>query len=134
MDSQKIERTQIGNISGTLGRIHKMLLENEFEKSEKETGLLINANTRLNLLLTDPAFLWLRQLSFIMTAIDEIYFQKEPLLETQFVFIKQSIEDLMLLPNDSEFYKKYIGYMGYIPDLMLEHGHLKQNLKELLPG
>lgn len=122
-------RSYIGNISQTLAQIHKMLLLTEFEKYEKNNALTLSPHARLNLLLNAPEFAWLRDLSQMMASVDEIYFQKEVITETQISLIKKCVHDLMLVQNDSAFSKNYIGHLSDIPDLMLVHGQLKQFLK-----
>ena len=70
-------KDQLGQISSAMMRIHKAIMENEMELLEAKTMKPLGPNERLQVLLNDPDFAWLRNLSQLMSAVDEVYFQKE---------------------------------------------------------
>lgn len=110
-----------------------MILEHLMEAREQATKTLISPNERLNLLLNDPEFAWLRALSQLIAYVDEIYFQKEAILESQLEDVLNKVESLFSLQNESEFTYRYKQAVTSIPDLMMAHGHLKVALKNAKP-
>ena len=124
-------RERLGNISSTMMKIHKLLLEDEMEAREAATNKVIPPAERLNVLLNDPTMAWLRLMSQLMADVDEIYYQKEPILERQMIEIEERVQTLFGLQNESEFSYRYKSRLGSIPDLMIEHGRLKLALKKV---
>lgn len=132
-----IYREHLGRLSSALQKIHRLILENEIEELERRAGVTIAAAGRLQLLLTAPELAWLRALSQEMAAVDEVYFQKEPVTEEQARQVHRSVDQLMVQSEDTEFARKYRDRLIGIPDLMLDHGHLRLALRkfnELLTG
>jgi len=129
MQSTPENREKLGQISAAMMKIHKLLLEEEMEARELAINKVIPPAERLNVLLNDPEFAWLRVLSQLMAFIDEIYFQKEPVLNRQLKEVEEKVETLFALQNESEFAYRYRSKLSTIPDLMIEHGLLKVALK-----
>lgn len=123
-------REKIGKISAAMMKIHKLLMEDEMEARELAANKVIPPAERLSALLNDPALAWLRAMSQLMAYVDEIYFQKEPVLEPQLDEIVEKVQNLFSLENESEFSYRYRSSLGTIPNLMIEHGHLKLALKK----
>ena len=65
-----------------------------------------------------------------MAYVDEIFFQKEPVLERQLKEAEEKVEALFALQNESEFAYRYRSKLSTIPDLMIQHGLLKVALKK----
>ena len=124
-------KEQLGLISAAMARIHKTILENEIELREIKTMTSFGPNERLQILLNDPEFAWLRLLSGLMSAVDEVYFQKEPIREEQVTTLKKAVHELLFVSSDdSVFSKKYRSLLPVVPDLMLHHGLLRQALQQ----
>jgi hypothetical protein len=123
-------RENVGKISAAMMKIHKLLMENEMEARELATNKVIPPTERLNALLNDPELAWLRVMSQLMAYVDEIYFQKEPVLERQLTEIEEKVNALFSLQNESEFAYRYRSRLSTVPDLMLEHGLLKLTLRK----
>lgn len=124
-------KEQLGLISTAMARIHKTILENEIELREIKTMTSFGPNERLQILLNDPEFAWLRLLSGLMSAVDEVYFQKEPIREEQVTTLKKAVHELLFVSSDdSVFSKKYRSLLPVVPDLMLHHGLLRQALQQ----
>lgn len=121
-------RDSLGQVSSALARIHKTLLENEIEDLEVKLNIKMSPADRLNALLNDPALHWLRAMSQLMASVDEVYFQKEPIEETQWQAAIKSVDDLFAIANESEFAKRYRSLLPRVPDLMPQHGLLRAAL------
>lgn len=131
MIAAKDYRERLGNISSAMMKIHKLLMENEIEALEQATNKTLQPAERLNALLNNPELAWLRAMSQLMAFVDEIYFQKEAILERQMDEVEEKVQNLFSLQNESEFSYRYRSRLGTIPDLMIQHGHLKLALKNL---
>lgn len=123
-------REHLREISSAMMKVHKVLMESEMETLELASGKIIPPTERLNILLNNPDFAWLRNLSRLIGDVDEIYFQKEVILERQLKDIMIRVHDLFSLENESEFTYRYRKSLGTVPDLMMEHGRLKTVLKK----
>lgn len=123
-------RDRLGQISSALFKIHKLLLEDEFENRERSTGISIPPTERLNILLNDPSVAWLRILSGLMAYVDEVYYQKEAILDRQIDEVLDKTRHLFALQDEQEFSYRYRQALASIPDLMVAHGHLKAALKQ----
>lgn len=123
-------REKLGQISSAMMKIHKLLLEEEMEAREAAINKILPPTERLNVLLNDPEFAWLRVMSQLMAYVDEIFFQKEPVLEKQLKEVEEKVEALFALQNESEFTYRYKSKLSTIPDLMIQHGLLKVALKK----
>jgi hypothetical protein len=121
-------KDQLGQISSAMARIHKTIMENEMELRETKSTKPLGPNERLQVLLNDPDFAWLRVLSQLMSTVDEVYFQKEPILVEQVDRLKKSVSELLIQPSEAPFSKKYRSLIPVVPDLMVHHGLLKQAL------
>ncbi len=123
-------RETIGALSTQMAKIHKMLLESELGDIELRQGRQLNPLEKLNILLNAPELAWLRPMSQLMAFVDEIYFQKEPITGEQMLAAKKGIDDLMITHTNEVFSAKYREMLGSLPDLIFEHGHLREALKE----
>ena len=130
MESASNYRENIGKISAAMMKIHKLLLEDEMQAREIAANKVIPPTERLNALLNDPDLAWLRALSQLMAYVDEVFFQKEPVLERQIIDIEEKVSHLFSLQNESEFSYRYRNRLGTVPDLMIQHGHLKLTLRK----
>lgn len=130
MTNDQIYRDHLRRVSSALQKIHRLIMENEIEELERREGVTIAAAGRLQLLLTAPELAWLRALSQEMAAVDEVYFQKEPITEAQARKVHADVDRLMVQAEETEFAQKYRDRLIGIPDLMLDHGHLRLALRK----
>ena len=71
-------RTHLKALRDGLLRLHKSLLELERAAYERDVAPITTTGQYLNLVLDDPAFQWLRELSAFIVMIDEALAQKTP--------------------------------------------------------
>jgi hypothetical protein len=71
-------RTRLKTLRDGLLRLHKSLLELERAAYERDVAPITTTGQYLNLVLDDPAFQWLRELSAFIVMIDEALAQKAP--------------------------------------------------------
>lgn len=123
-ENQLTEKTrqQVVSVRIVLLRLHKTLLEFEREGYERDHGKVANSYEYLNLVMNDPWFAWLRQLSELIVEIDELLAAREPPNEnTGLALIRQA--RILLTPNESgsEFQRKYFAAMQLSPEVVLAH-------------
>ena len=72
-------RPRLKEIRDGLLTLHKSLLDIERATYERDIARIATTGLYLDLVLNDPAFQWLRQLSELIVLIDETMARKEPL-------------------------------------------------------
>jgi len=115
-------RVQLVNVRTILLRLHKTLLEFERQAYERAHPKIANSYALLNLVMNDPWFAWLRQLSELIVEMDELLAAKEtPRENTGVALIRQA--GILLTPAESgsEFQRKYSAAMQQSPEVVLAH-------------
>jgi hypothetical protein len=115
-------RDRLTKIRTTLLCLHKTLLDFEREGYERARGKIGNSYEFLQLVMSDPWFAWLRQLSELIVEMDELLASKEtPKEATALALIQQA--KMLLTPSESgsEFQKKYFAAMQGSPEVVLAH-------------
>ena len=74
-------RTRLKTLRDGLLRLHKSLLELQRATYVRDVEPITSTGQYLNLVLDDPAFQWLRELSAFIVMIDEALAQKKPPME-----------------------------------------------------
>ena len=122
-------KTKLKNISSLLAVIHKSLLESEIESLEKAQGSELSPGTRLQILINDPDFAWLRLLSQLISAVDGVIFQKVPITDIQLQDLVKQTNELLIDHKNPEFTDRFVPICRTFPDLIVEYGRLKMALK-----
>jgi hypothetical protein len=115
-------RERLTKVRTALLRLHKTLLDFEREGYERARGKIGNSYEFLQLVMSDPWFAWLRQLSELIVEMDELLAAKEtPKEGTALALIRQA--SILLSPSEagSEFQKKYFAAMQQSPEVVLGH-------------
>jgi hypothetical protein len=115
-------RQQLLSVRTVLLRVHKTLLDFEREGYERDHGKLGNSYQFLQLVMNDPWFAWLRQLSELIVEMDELLAAREaPGENTGLALIRQA--SILLTPNEAggEFQRKYFAAMQQSPEIVLAH-------------
>ncbi|HEY2974235.1 MAG TPA: hypothetical protein VGJ48_17095 [Pyrinomonadaceae bacterium] len=122
-------REQLVNVRTVLLRLHKTLLDFERETYERGHAKIANSYALLDLVMKDPWFAWLRQLSELIVEMDELLAAKEtPRENTGVALIRQA--GILLTPAESgsEFQRKYSAAMQQSPEVVLAHSELARVL------
>ena len=130
MKTSPEKRDRLKNLTATLARIHKALLELQMHDLEVASGVEIKPAARLNLLLGDKDFAWLRNLSQLMAIADDVYFQKEEISNEQMQKIKVAVTDLFIIGGKKDFSDRYSLSCQRLTSVMLEHAKIVATLKE----
>jgi hypothetical protein len=115
-------REQLTQVRTALLRLHKTVLDFERDAYERAHDRIANSYAFLQLVMNDPWFAWLRQLSELIVEMDELLAAKEtPGEATAVALIQQA--NILLTPSEteSEFQKKYFTAIQQSPEVVLAH-------------
>jgi hypothetical protein len=134
-DPTKQRLTDLRN--GLLG-LHKTLLDSERASYERDIARIGSSGELLKLVLYDPWFAWLHELSEFVVLIDETLDamdairdgENPPSIDSERL-IAQAWE--LLAPNESGvgFAKRYFEALQRDPEVVLAHGRMRKTLTSL---
>ncbi len=111
---------------------HKALLDCERERYDHDVERIQSAGQMLNLVLNDPFFAWLRELSQLIVVIDEALDVDEPPTSASAArLLAQARELLMPLESGSGFRGHYFQALQREPDIVIAHGAAMRAMAEL---
>jgi hypothetical protein len=117
--------------NGLLG-LHKTLLDSERATYERDIARIDSKGELLRLVLYDPWFAWLHELSEFIVLIDETQDAEEAPLDIDAErLIAQAVE--LLAPNESGsgFAKRYFEALQSDPDVVIAHARMRKVLSGL---
>jgi hypothetical protein len=122
-------REQLVNVRTVLLRLHKTLLDFEREAYERGQRRISNSYEFLQLVMSDPWFAWLRQLSELIVEMDELLAAREPASESTALALMEQAR-ILLTPAESgsEFQRKYFAAMQQAPEVVLAHSQFAKVL------
>jgi hypothetical protein len=113
-------------------RLHKCLLDAERTAYERDVERITSTGQYFHLVLDDPWFAWLREISQLIVLVDETLASKEPdALADGERFIRQAGALLTPAEDGSDFARHYAACMQRDPAAILAHGDMMQILAHL---
>ncbi|MCX6621485.1 MAG: hypothetical protein NTY38_10465 [Acidobacteria bacterium] len=113
-------------------RLHKILLDSERAAYELDVRPIASNMDMLGLLMHDPWFTWLRDISLLVVAIDEALAGTEQVTaEAATAFLAQTRSLLKPEETGVGFGRKYDDAMQRDPDVILAHGEMMRLLNRL---
>jgi hypothetical protein len=133
MESPAVTLTHLRN---ALLRLHKVLLESERSLYERDVAKIESPGQFLGLLMEDPWFAYLRELSGLVVQIDERIDDKKLPPETSDAVIYLRKARALLTPSESGqgFEKRYFEALQRDPDVVLAHADASRIINELKPA
>ena len=112
---------------------HRILLYSERDFYEHEVNKIASPNEFLALVIDDPWFAWLHELSELIVLIDEAQDNKEtPVTSTDADrLVAQSRALLMPSENGRGFGQRYYQAMQRDPDVIIAHGQVTKLIAKL---
>jgi hypothetical protein len=127
-------RERLTNLRNHLLRLHKSLLDSERAAYERDVARITSTGQYLQLVLGDPWFAWLHELSQFIVVIDEKLDADEPATALDADRLTSRARDL-IAPNESAvtngFARKYFEAMQRDPDVVLAHRDMIQAFEQL---
>jgi hypothetical protein len=113
---------RLTDLRNGLLRLHKILLESEQSTYERDVAKITSRGQLLGLVMDDPWFAYLRELSRLVCAIDERLDAEEPATTGEAVrFIQQARALLTPAESGRGFEKRYFEALQRDPDVVLAH-------------
>jgi len=125
-------KQRLTDLRNGLLSLHKTLLDSERASYERDIARINSSGELLKLVLYDPWFAYLHELSQFVVLIDETLDAEEPPLGMDAErLIEQSRE--LLAPNETGagFAKRYFEALQRDPDVVLAHAKMRKVLSEL---
>ena len=112
--------------------LHKTLLDSERARYERDIARINSSAELLKLVLYDPWFAWLHELSEFVVLIDETLDAKEPPAGIEAERLIAQAWDL-LSPDEmgSGYARQYFEALQRDPDVVLAHGRMRKLLARL---
>ncbi|HSY10339.1 MAG TPA: hypothetical protein VK840_05435 [Candidatus Dormibacteraeota bacterium] len=115
-------RQRLMELREALLRLHKALMESERAAYERTFGKIASPYQFLQLLTTDPWFAWLRPVSQLIAAMDEMLDAKEPLTVAGVDTLVGQAKTLLVPTTDGEgFSRHYDEALQRDPDVVFAH-------------
>ena len=126
-------RTRLKTLRDGMLRLHKSLLELQRADYVRDVAPITTTGQYLNLVLDDPAFHWLRELSAFIVIIDESLAQKTPLITEEDAERLLSRTRALLSPAEegSGFARSYFEIMQREPAAVLAHRDMLQVMNSI---
>lgn len=123
-------RQRLTELRHALLKLHKTLVDSERVGYEKTMGKIQSPNHFLQLLTDDPWFAWLRPLSQLIVAVDEVLDGEEPLTAARVEALARQSKALLVASENSEgFPGHYYQALQRDPDVVLTHGEVAKFFK-----
>ena len=129
-------RERLTALRNGLLRLHKQILDSERAIYERDVARITTTGQYLNLVLNDPWFTWLRELSQFVVLIDEtLDFKEDPATGEDVMRLIARARDLVApAENGNEFSRKYYEAMQRDPAVVLAHRDMVKVFNGLAEG
>jgi hypothetical protein len=113
-------------------RLHKCLLDSERAAYERDIERITTTGQYLNLVLSDPWFAWLRELSQFIVVIDEALALEEPVTSADAARLVAQARELVTPDEEGNgFRRHYFETMQRDPGAVLAHRDMMRVFAEL---
>jgi catechol 2,3-dioxygenase len=125
-----VTRARLGELRTRLLALHKALLDDAKVAYEMDRGRIPSTGVLLQLVISDPWFAWLHQISELVVRLDEMTSADSTATETDARAAFEQV-DRLLLPseNGDTFARRYDEALQRQPAVVLAHGAVKRLLK-----
>lgn len=112
--------------------LHKTLLDFQRQVYEGQHGKVTSPGAMLSLVMENPNFAWLRQLSEVIVGLDELLESKEVVPEQQYIDTLAYLKKL-LVPNvaGNTFEKNYFDAIQKSPSAAIAHSEVQKALQKI---
>jgi hypothetical protein len=127
-----LTRQHLIDLRNGLLRWHKSLLDAERAAYERDVARITSTGQYLQLVMEDPWFAWLREISQLIVIVDETLAQKEPATPSDAARLIAKAREL-LIPAETgpEFARRYEEAMQRDASVVLAHGEMMLVFAEL---
>ena len=127
-----VARERLTRLRNGLLHLHKALLDSERAAYERDVERITSPGQFLDLLLNDPWFSWLRELSQFIVVVDETLNLEEPPTDADAARLIGQARDLVSPVEDgNRFARRYWEAMQRDPAAVLAHRDMLRRFGEL---
>jgi hypothetical protein len=127
------ERATLRTVRQALMSLHKLLLDHERARFERENGRIETTHRHLQLVLDHPSFAWLRPLSGLIARFDERLDGKEPLSAVDARQLATDARALTTFAEErTEYQQQYHRALEADPDILAAHATVARSLAPFL--
>jgi hypothetical protein len=127
-------RQPLQELRDALLDLHKTLIDSERAVYETNVGPIDSPHHFLQLLSSDPWFAWLRPISQLIVAMDEVLDAREPLnSDSVDALINQSVFLLIPAERGGEFGERYMAALQRDPHVVLAHAQVAKRIGSRKP-
>lgn len=124
-------RNNLKELSKTMLRLHKILLDKAKDEYEAKNGTIQSINQYFQLVLDDPHFAWLRKISSLVSLIDEATSLRRPATESEAQgLINETGILLEFKDSDEDFNDKFQKALQDNPDAVIGYNEALNFIKE----
>lgn len=123
---------RLAALSAGLLHLHKRLLDSETAQYDRDVARVTSPNQLLGLVLNDPAFAWLRELSQLVVVIDEALDSEVAVTQedaTRLIALTRTL--LLPAEHGNGFHRRYHEAFQRDPDTVLAHAEMMKVLSTL---
>jgi hypothetical protein len=118
-------RAQLTTLRNGLLRLHKVALDSERAIYERDIERIRSSNHFLELVMHDPWFAWLHELSELIVLIDEALDAPEPPVEADADRLRKQARALLVPAEEGKgFAKHYYQALQRDPEVVIAHGEM----------
>ena len=122
-------RQRLTDLRNGLLRLHRALLDSERASYERDVARIANPNEFLALLMNDPWFAWLRELSGFIVAVDEALAADEPATAQDADRLVAAARTLLAPAEGGKgFVRQYFEALQRDPDVIMAHSAMMKVL------
>ena len=123
-------RERLRDLRSRLIALHKALLDDARSAYEMDRGRVASTGALLQLVISDPWFAWLHQISEVIVRIDELSALDSAAVEGDVRALFEQV-DRLVIPSETGdvFARRYFEALQRQPAVVLAHGELKKLLK-----
>jgi hypothetical protein len=128
-------RARLTDLRNGLLHLHAALLKSERHFYERDIERIPSNGRFLELLLSDPAFAWLRELSQMVVVIDELLEREEPADSAEADTLVTSARRLLTpAQTGATFETRYLEALQRDPDVVIAHSAMLDVLRSVEPS
>ena len=126
------ERSRLKALRDGLLRLHKSLLDSERAAYERDVARITSTGQFFNLVVSDPWFHWLHELSQFIVLIDERLDLEDPEATADSERLIANARELITpAENGAGFKRRYYEAMQRDPGVVLAHGQMVKVFSEI---
>jgi hypothetical protein len=124
-DGRDAIRAQLTALRNGLLRLHKVALDSERAVYERDVERIRSSGHFLELVMHDPWFAWLHELSELIVLIDEALDAEEPVTEPDADRLRKQARSLLVPAEEGKgFARQYYQALQRDPGVVIAHGEM----------